>query len=104
MKECLLKIGLASADLRLRKGKALWFELESFLPAATGDESCDNERLELFVKMLRQEKPYARKCLKEWLETEIILIDTGFEPETNRNARAVYQEHLKFMEAASWNS
>lgn len=104
MKELLLKIGLASADLRLKKGKQLWREMEGFLPLATGNKEKDADRLELFFRMLRLEKPYARRCLKEWLETEIILIEFGFEPETTKNARTVYKEHLNFMEGVSWNS
>jgi len=103
MKEFLLKIGLASADVRLKKGKALWRELGGFLPLAGGDENGDKERLELFVKMLRQEKPYARKCLEEWLETEIAFIDLGLSPDT-KNVRAIYRQHLNCMEELSWNS
>lgn len=98
MRKLLIRIGLASADVRLKTGKALWREFEEFLPSAKGNKNDDRDRLDLFGRMYLVEEPHLRKCLKEWLETEVTLQELGLQPEWMAHNCQVYREHLEFIE------
>lgn len=63
--ECLLKIGVASKEVQLQKGFAIWNELRDDL---LKQEMCEEDRLDLFAKIVRLKPNYQQKCLKMWLE------------------------------------
>ena len=97
--ELLLKIGIAPVEIRLKRGKMLWRQYELFLPLAVGNKKDDHNRLQLFEKMIKQEKRYVRKCLEEWLLTEINW--SIFSGEENKND-TIYREHLDLMNGMSF--
>lgn len=61
----MLKIGIAPREVQLQKGFAIWNELRDDL---LKQEMCEDDRLDLFAKIVRLKPVYQQKCLKMWLE------------------------------------
>lgn len=99
----LIRLGLADKKARLRKGRQLWYRLDTQLPRAVGGLVNDAPRVETFKHQAEKLPRRYRECLKEWLQHEIEQILRGDEhisgkqEKIERRQCQIYMQHLEAL-------
>lgn len=91
-------------EQRLKKGRKVWDKLDKKLPAATGSEIMDDERLEKFKTFAFMLPSGDKDAMKEWLKHELYGLEHHFnefatyrEEKNECRLKQIYREHLSAL-------